>query len=433
MNILIFHHSNPFKESGIVASDLFNQFKKRGHEVKLLVNSRNKDYPDGIISLESFFSILLSDLHWKFIKILRVLNLQKQQKTDPNYYFFQLKGQKLIYRTKTLLKKAKIKPDLIFVLSAKNFVNIKNICELNTLTQAPVYWLMYDMAPLTGGCHYAWDCKGYLKCCGKCPALFSTNPYDVSYKNLLYKKNYIDRTNIQIIAGSEWQYLQAKMSTLFKNKPIHKMLITVDSSVFKPVDKEKLRMEMKISANKKIIFFGAVNLKEMRKGMYYLIESLKKLKERLKSTDSDLENNILLLVAGKNFDAIVDSLPFEFLYLEHVNNNYEIASAYQAADVFLCPSIEDSGPMMINQSIMSGTPVVSFEMGVSLDLVITGETGYRAKIKDSNDMAQGIYNILKLNSDDYNKLSIKCRELALKLYSPEAWIEIFENLIKNAE
>jgi glycosyltransferase involved in cell wall biosynthesis len=85
---------------------------------------------------------------------------------------------------------------------------------------------------------------------------------------------------------------------------------------------------------------------------------------------------------------------------------------------------------MVNQSIMSGTPVVSFEMGVSLDLVITGETGHIAKIKDSNDMAQGLFNILKLNSDDYNKLSIRCRKLALELCSPETRMEILEDLIR---
>ena len=124
-------------------------------------------------------------------------------------------------------------------------------------------------------------------------------------------------------------------------------------------------------------------------------------------------------------------MPFESKYLGYLDNNYAIASAYQAADVFICPSIEDSGPMMINQSIMCGTPVVSFEMGVSVDLVITGETGYRAKIKDSGDMAQGISEILKLNSDNYYDLSLRCRKHALNLYSPEARKKIFEELMKN--
>jgi glycosyltransferase involved in cell wall biosynthesis len=192
-------------------------------------------------------------------------------------------------------------------------------------------------------------------------------------------------------------------------------------------------MELKVNPDKKVIFFGAVGLSEMRKGMNFLIESLEKLKELLSSSDSDLGDKILLLIAGKGFDVISGSLPFESQYLGYLDNNYGIASAYQAADVFLCPSVEDSGPMMINQSIMSGTPVVSFEMGVSLDLVISGETGYRAKLKDSSDMAQGIYNILNLSAADYNDLSIRCRNLGLKTCSPEIRIDFFENIMRKGE
>lgn len=437
MNILILNTHNPLKASGIVALDLFNQLKKSGHEVKLLVNDYDKNYPEGIISLESLFFLrwktILSKVEWRLNKLERVIRLRKQIITDTNYFFLELKEQKQFYKTKTLLKKSKIRPDVIIILFAKGFINIKNIYELYNKTHAKIFWLMFDMAPFTGGCHYAWDCIGYQESCGTCPALFSSDPFDISYKNLIYKKAYLDQINIQILAGSEWQYKQVKMSTLFKNNPIHKILLPIDSSVFKPVDKEKLKMAMKLTANKKIIFFGAVGLSDVRKGMHYLIDSLNKLKEIIKNSDSDLGNNILLLVAGKGFDAIVDLLPFESHYIGYLDNNYGIASAYQSADIFLCPSIEDSGPMMINQSIMSGTPVVSFEMGISLDLVITGETGYRARLKDSSDMAQGIYNILKLNSDDYNRLSMRCRELALKLCSPETRMEIFENLISKEE
>jgi glycosyltransferase involved in cell wall biosynthesis len=290
---------------------------------------------------------------------------------------------------------------------------------------------MYDMAPFTGGCHYAWDCTGYQKNCGSCPALFSSEPHDTSFKNLSYKKTFLDKTEIQILAGSEWQYAQAKMSALFRNKPVHKMLLPIDSTVFKPGDKTKLREMLKIGRDKKVIFFGAVGLAEKRKGMQYLIESLNKLKEIVHNSDPDLGSNILLLVAGKGLDSIAGLIPFESVHLGYLDNKHGIASAYQTADLFLCPSIEDSGPMMINQSIMCGTPVVSFEMGVSVDIVISGETGYRAKLRNSDDLAQGIYNVLKLNSDDYNKLSERCRALALRLYSPEVRMEILEELIIN--
>lgn len=426
MNILIINTNNPLVTSGNVGLDLFNGFTKKGHQVKLLVNQYGPDYPEGIICMETYFLFAKKKIQ---DKISRSLKLIKSIKKDSNYHFHKIKEQKVIYQTKALLKKANFENvDAIIVLFAKDFINMKNIYELSESTHAPVYWLMYDMAPLTGGCHYAWDCVGYQNQCGKCPGLFSSDPYDVTFTNLEYKKKYIDKTNVQLIAASEWQNRQAKLSSLFRNKTIHKILLSVDSSVFKPVHKERLRLEMGISITKKVIFFGSVYLSQLRKGMYFLLESLKILKEKVENTK--LENNIILLIAGNQIDEIVDSLPFEYHYLGFLNNTNGIASAYQASDVFLCPSIEDSGPSMINQSVMCGTPVVSFEMGVSLDLVISGKTGYRAKLKDSADMAQGLFTILNLEDHKYKVLSDSCRKLALELCSPEVQMYKLEDMIK---
>ncbi|MEA3224255.1 MAG: polysaccharide pyruvyl transferase family protein, partial [Thermodesulfobacteriota bacterium] len=33
----------------------------------------------------------------------------------------------------------------------------------------PIIWTLHDMNPFTGGCHYAGDCKKYIKGCGACP------------------------------------------------------------------------------------------------------------------------------------------------------------------------------------------------------------------------------------------------------------------------
>ena len=434
MNILMFNTYNPNLASGIVALDLFNLLQKKGHNVKLLVNRYDTTYPDGIVSMETRLMALkrttFYKLQWRYDKLKSKLRLKKKDNTNLDYRFFQLQEKKQIYKTERLIKKSDIKPDAIIILFVNKFINAKNIYELHEKTQAPIFWLMYDMAPLTGGCHYAWECKGYQNICGNCPGLFSTNPYDLSNENILFKKSYLSKTKIEILTASEWQFEQAKRSSLFKNNAIHKVLLSVDSDVFRPVDKESIRFKLNIPANKKIIFFGSVGLTEKRKGMYYLIESLKLLKQKTNPDDRGFADKVLLLIAGKEIEQIADSLPFEYHYLGTVNNTYGIASAYQAADVYVCPSIEDSGPMMINQSMMCGTPVVSFEMGVAFDLVLPGKTGYRAKLKDTMNMAQGILNILKLNKDNYKIMSDNCRELALKICSPEVQIEKIEKILK---
>jgi glycosyltransferase involved in cell wall biosynthesis len=435
MNILILNTHNPLNASGVVSSDLFIQLKDRGHNVRLLVNSFDEKYPDGIVSLETSFAakkkLLWEKVEWRLNKLKSLLKIDI--KTDPRYPFFILDEKKHFYSTKKILKAAGFTPDIVIILFAKGFLNAKNIFELNKYSGAKIFWLMFDMAPFTGGCHYAWDCKGYQVECGNCPGLYSSDSSDITRRNLSYKKRFFDKVKIHILAGSEWQYNQAKQSVLFKNSPVYKLLLPINVSVFKPVDKEKHRMNLNITPDRKIIFFGAVTISEERKGMRYLIESLVKLNQMISETLPELKEKVLLLIAGKGFAGLEESLPFESKYMGYLDNTYGIASAFQAADVFICPSIEDSGPMMINQSIMCGTPVVSFEMGVSLDLVITGVTGHRARLRDSDDMAKGLYNIISLTKTDYNKMADNCRELGLRTCAPEIRLDFFENILKGEQ
>ena len=424
MDILILYTNNPIHATGIIAFDLFRELQKRGHHVKLLVNQYDPAYPEGIVSMETYY------LFWKkkiLNKIKRRFGLNKGKITDPKYHFHDLNEQKVYYRTSAILKKANFKPEAIIVLFSKDFINAKNIYELHQKTSAPVYLVMYDMAPLTGGCHYAWECKRYQNNCGNCPGLFSSDPLDITFENLQYKKKYLARTDIRIVIGSEWQYRQVKESALFKNNTVHKTLAAFNKDIFKPVSKEFIRKKMGIPHERKVIFFGAYRLFDERKGMEYLFDAFRKLKDLI-STNPALDNNVLLLVAGNGFDKIKGNLPFSYFNMGMLDSPYGIASAYQAADIFVCPSLEDSGPSMINQSIMCGTPVVSFEMGVALDLVFNGKTGYRAKLKDSKDLAQGMYNILTMPVEEYEIVQNNCRKLALDLFEPtvniENWLQI---------
>lgn len=424
MNILMLYTSSPYNEAGSVALDLFNEFRRNGHNVKLLVNEYGPDYPEGITSLETPFLIFKNNFKRKVRNKLQLNKLH----AAPEYHFQDLDEQKKYYSTAKILRKAGMRPDAIVVLYAKNFLNSENIYQLYRRTGAPIYWFNFDMAPYTGGCHYSWDCTGYQRSCGSCPGLYSTDPYDLTYQNFQYKKAYYDKIDIRIISGSEWQYRQLQKSTLFKNSRIKKILLGINPDIYKPVPKTISREKVNIPADRKVIFFGAVHLENKRKGFAYLITALKKLKELVKD-NPELDRRILLLIAGQRFDQIENELPFEYHYMGMLKGGPEMASAYQAADLFVCPSLHDAGPTMINQSVMCGTPVVSFETGVSLDLVIPGMTGYRARLMDSDEMAAGILRLLTTPEQDYETLRKNCRELALKLIHPQVVLDSWMKLI----
>lgn len=426
MNILMLYTHNPVATSGIIPMDLMKGFQAKGHKVKLLVNSYDPAYPEDLLSMETRFLLRKKNL---LKRVSDKLRLKKNIATDPKYHFFGLSEQKKHYSTSNILAKAGFRPDAIILFFVKGFLNSKNIYELHQQTGAPVFWLLYDMAPMTGGCHYAWTCQGYQSQCGSCPGLYSTDPNDATHQNLMDKKFFLTKTRLHVVTASEWQFRQATASTLFKHHPIHKILTAFSDGIFKPACKAELRNKHRVPTGKKIIFFGAFYLSDERKGMLYLLEALKRLKSFLQETGK--EDEVLLLIAGKNTETIKASLPFAYHDMGMLDNTYGIAAAYQMADVFVCPSVEDSGPTMINQSIMCGTPVVCFEMGVAPDLVINGKTGHCAKLGDSEGLARGLYSILTASKTEYAQVADNCRQLALELYKPEVnidnWLKILNS------
>ena len=427
MNILIISTQNPFKTSGIVAFNLYNGLKDEKNNVKVLI----KDYAEfesaDFVSMETASDVKKKKWKDRFERALRRFGIvNRLDSTHPDYHIQDFDQTVQYYSTKKILKKISFKPDVILYLFQQNFLTAKNLYELNKLTDAKIFWYLMDKAPLTGACHYSWDCNGYISGCGKCPALYSNKSKDQSSINFRYKNKYLSKTNIEIIAATELQLKQTSVSGLYSNKPIHKILLSIDPEVFPFVPKNIAKGKFNISSDKKVIFFGGTSITDSRKGMKYLIESLMILKENFNLPF----DNILLIIAG-NSNILFDSLPFEMRHLGFLANNEQLASAYQAADIFVCPSIEDAGPMMINQSIMTGTPVVSFEMGVAQDLVISGKTGYRANLRDSFDLAKGINSILELDHVAYQEMCLNCRELGLKLYHPNVVKEQFNKLFSN--
>ncbi len=271
-----------------------------------------------------------------------------------------------------------------------NFLASRQIRQLHERTRAPVVWTLLDMSPLTGGCHYAWECPRYMASCGRCPQLQSNFEHDLSRWTWRQKHKNFQRVPITMVAPTVWIAERAKRSSLFRDTRIVTIPVPIDDMLFHPADQAALRDKWQMSIDTKLIFLGAGSLINDRKGMRYMLEALNLLKTRLGSS-SDLQ--ISLLVAGSLKTIQQLDWPFPIRALGYLDD-LALAAAYQCADIFVCPSIEDAGPMMIPEAMMCGTPVVAFDSGGAPDLIETMRNGYRAKYKDASDLADGIYRLL---------------------------------------
>lgn len=425
---IILHISRPdSKGSGVGPFRIHRELLKNGYNSKLLV-IYNEDIEPEVYSIYNKFEWKILTVRSKIVSQLKKrfhLNT-KSLKRDSKYSGSSFEEKVRIFSTKKILNKIKVKPDIIFLYFINGFLNTQNIRELYKITNSRIYWYLMDMAALTGGCHFAWDCQRYINNCGKCPALYSDNSFDLSYCNMNFKRENLKETAISLIIGSDWLIEKAQKSSLYRNSEIKKIMLSIDPTVFHPGNKDKVREALGLPLEKKIIFFGAQSLHEERKGIKYILESLTILNKLI--SNSDIQDNIYIIYAGYN-DNYVESLNFMNKSLGRLDLINELPKAYQASDVFVSSSIQDTGPYMICEAIMTGLPVVTFDMGLAKELVITGKTGYKAIISDPNDLALGLFKILSLSPEEYYQMSENCQHLGHQLLLPEIQLSKFIEII----
>lgn len=352
--------------------------------------------------------------HWRILKS-RLSGEKPVRLKRNNDYHFNVYSEEEYYSAKAIYRLLPRNVDIFIIHFYDGFLNTATIVRLGELTGAKILWLMMDMAPLTGGCHYAWSCKGYEKSCGSCPALYSKDVNDRSHAQFVVRQKSLAGSNVEIISASEWQRSQAIGSMLYKNAKIHKVLTAIPSETFYPGDRKEAFDYLGIPHYKYTIFWGANFINEKRKGIDQFADVLLSLRAIIPES---VQKDILILLAGAGDANPVRETGWSFHHTGQVSTE-KLAHLFRAATVFVCTSMEDSGPTMINQAIMSGIPVVSFEMGVALDLVHNDKTGYRVPLGNSKIMAERIGKILRMEAGLYLEMKTKCRDLALEKCNPQ--------------
>jgi glycosyltransferase involved in cell wall biosynthesis len=395
-----------------IASRYYNDlFIKSGHNSRLLVKKSNS-INDGVIVLQKRYK--KTSLQYFLRKVIDFVDRKsltyKLGSLDSKYHFFYSIESKQHITAKKILKKVDYNPDLIIIHWNSNFINSKTIKDLKNITNAKIFWIMMDNSPITGGCHYPWDCRNYEIDCSNCPALLDNRKKNIAHDNLKFKLENLP-SNIELIAGSEFDYIRASKSQLFKNSKIHKIIFPLDENRFLPGNKNVAKEYFGITSSKRVIFIGSSSLSNVRKGNLYFFEALYLLQCKYLKEGKKIDELQVLLVGNESININGDLL-IDIKKINYLSEN-DLIKAYQAADIFVSSSLEDSGPLMVNQAIMCGVPVVSFNIGVALDLVITNKTGYLAKLRDVEDMALGIERILDLDETHYKELSDNCREIGI--------------------
>lgn len=396
-----------------------------GHESKILSFSGDL-YEDNIYYVKKqnknrFFKFKTGIFNLS--KVARIIFFKYIKKDIENEYYYYPEWNLNFLNVNNISNELNFKPDVIICYWTKFFFNTKFIYDLSKTHNSLVFYYLMDMAPITGGCHYSNSCTNYFESCGKCPALKSNRENDLSRKTLLNNARLYEMINPIAIFCSKELKNQLFQSSLWRDKRKYEIILGVNENVFSSFGRENEREKLGIKKNQRVILYGAASIKNKRKGYNIFIDSLK----LLELYDNNLEN-LLVIFIGKDLPQI--NLSINFLNLGYLNSELELAKAYKVADIFVSSSIEDSGPIMVNQSIMTGTPVVAFDVGVSQNLIFNHKTGYIANEKTPNSLSNAILEILTKSDNQLNKMRQLTREFGLNHFTNKIQAEKLINIIE---
>jgi glycosyltransferase involved in cell wall biosynthesis len=275
------------------------------------------------------------------------------------------------------------RPDVLCLQRITRFLTVRQIRALWEHYTCPLVWVLHDQQPVTGGCHFSYGCLGFTRRCGSCPQLLSTEPDDASRELWQRKHDELRGLPLTFVGQSREAVRWAQESSLFSDHAMHVVPQPVDEEVFRPVDRAGARDRLAVPREARVVLVGAASLMPPRKGGAHAVEALARLDEEA-----------FALVVGEGGSELLAASGRPGRALGVLHDDLSLALLFQAANVFLSPSLADSGPMMVTESLLCGTPVVAFASGLAADLV-TPETGLLAAPGDDEGLAQGLRDVLR--------------------------------------
>lgn len=231
-----------------------------------------------------------------------------------------------------------------------------------------IFVVVHDIYPFTGGCHYSNFCTDYNTGCTNCPnALFKLSKTFIRYERNI-KMKVFNRDNVYFIYPSNnYKTSFKELYTLAKHINI-KNVIDVGSFKF---DKVRKFVEGPIR-----IVFGASDFDDPRKGMKLLKDAIGNLQLK--------DYNVDFISFGKS------SISLDNVFHFGTINQKEVLELLGSSDYLVFPSLEENYSYIVLESLVSGCPVIAFNVGGNSELITNGENGFLIEPSELEDFLEGI-------------------------------------------
>ncbi|MCE5204797.1 MAG: glycosyltransferase family 4 protein [Porphyromonadaceae bacterium] len=409
MNILIVNTSDIHGGAAIAAYRLMNALLREGEHVKMVVRDKQADHTDVIAAGGKLPNRLNFYMERGVIFLCNGF-------TKRHLFDISIANTGLSITDLPAFREA----DVIHLhWINQGMLSLDEISRI-IVSGKKIVWTMHDMWPFTGICHHAAGCTRYERSCGECPWLGSPSRNDLSHRSFLAKQAVYARGQITFVACSNWLRELAAKSPLTAGHRVVSIPNPIDTAVYTPMDKSEVRQRLNLPEDKKIVLFAAVKASDPRKGMDYLAEASRIMAQQ--------HEDILFLIAGNQGEELGKRLLLPARSLGYVAPQ-DMPGVYNAADLFVTPSLQENLPNTIMEAMACGTPCVGFHTGGIPEMISHGTNGYVAAYRDANDLATGILRILYGNNA--GQLSSEARRKVLSEYSQEKIVQRYRQLYAN--
>lgn len=331
-------------------------------------------------------------------------------------------GQGFYSKLSTILlvrKLEKIKPDIVHLHNLhSNFINLEILLDFLARKNIATVVTMHDCWFFTGKCFHFVDvnCDRFISSCGSCPKRMAPPKsicVDRSSKDLALKEKLFQNIpRLSVVGCSKWISNEAQKGFM-KNLNVSCIYNGVDTNIFR-LKSTKLRKTYGI-LDSDFVVLGMANkwMQERNIGV------LKKL----------LVYNLRIVILGcsANDKKRLNAISPGIVSVGFVSGRELLAEFYNMANVFVNLTHADTLPTVNMESICCGTPVVTYDVGGSPELV-DSKTGIIVKEDDEDGIVHAVLQIQK-------KPLLQCGEVGIAKFNKEVcylqYLNIYNNLYKN--
>jgi len=386
-NILIISEAFIKGGSGKATQNIFEFIKSIYPNTKLLIPFNKKKKKD-ILSYYNSFEFL----YYLLFKLINRI-LCKIISTN-NFYFFNKALDYPLFSLKKIEKKiSAFKPDYLLVLWYEYILDYNLIYKIKNKYNLKVIIYPFDMFGFTGGCRYSQACRNYLNQCKSCFAL-KKNYSHLANNNFVKNRNLLKKIHPKFIfpSGFAKQFAnETKISNLTNLSEIIHYPIILDKNNNQNII--EIKKKHRIEKDEKIIFFGAQDLREWRKGVKNFQNVISLLNDvYLKKVDIKIK----FICVGKNSKKIFKNFLDKIISYESVPHN-ELVNIYKISDLIIIPSLQEWSSLMMSEVIYLKKTVFAFKTGSSNDLILENFNGLVFDNFEYDKIAKSIIFFLKNN------------------------------------